>query len=248
VVAMASTPALVISDLLCFALNAFKKVAARRLKSLLMHYYTPDVISLSKSQILEDVDALEGLESLKVTRKWRDSVSRSNLELDDIMSIITFADENNLHLPRYLSSSPGNMPSIRLVEGDLHLIWNKLTKLEESFKLSERSSIEFLEIGNKNSLCLKEVAIDTKASAITCREILGHVQTSRSIGLNRHPKVVPSFNYIPSAGKQAAGTVSSQSPGVSHSSRPPFSRTDNPAYGSVGLPLTASTSGSIPST
>jgi len=212
-----------------------------------MDYYTPEVIALSKSQILEDVDALEGHESLKVTRKRRDSMSRSDLELDDIMSIITFVDENNLHLPRYLSSSPGNMPSIRLVEGDLHLIRNKLTKWEESLKLSERSSFEFLEIVNKNSLCLKE-AIDAKASAITCRELLGHVQTSRSIGLNRHTAVVPSFNYIPSAGKQAAGTVSSQSPGVSHSSRPPFSRTDNPAYGSVGLPLTASTSGSIPST
>jgi len=96
VVAMASTPALVISDLLCLrCTRLYKKVAARPLKSLLMDYYSPDVIALSKSQILEDVDALEGHESLKVTRKRRDSMSRSDLELDDIMSIITFADENN---------------------------------------------------------------------------------------------------------------------------------------------------------
>jgi len=148
-------------------------------------------------------------ESLKVTRKRRDSMSRSDLELDDIMSIFKFADENNLHLPQYLSASPGNMPSIRLVEGDLHLIWNKLTKLEESIKISERLSIEFLEMGNKNSLSLKEVAIDVKASAIICRELLDHVQASRSIGFNRRPTAVPSFQYIPSASKQAAGTVTS---------------------------------------
>jgi len=60
VIAMESTPTLVIYDLLCFAMYAYKKVAARPLRSLLMDYYTPDIIALSKSQILEDVDALEG--------------------------------------------------------------------------------------------------------------------------------------------------------------------------------------------
>jgi len=197
---MASTPALVISVLLCFAMYAYKKVGARPLKSLLMDYCSPDVIVLSKRQILEDVDALEGHESLKVTRKRRDSMSRSDLELDDIMSIITFADENNLHLPRYLLSSPGNMPSIRLVEGALHLIWNKLTKLEESIKISERSAIDFLKIGNKIHCVSKRSPLTRRHPPFTCRELLGHVQTSRSIGFNRRPAPVPSFNYISAAG------------------------------------------------
>jgi len=77
------------------------------------------------------------------------------------MSVFTYADEEGIVLPTFLSSSPAKMPSIRLADGDLKIIWKKLGHLEVLAK-NERASNEALEIGRVNSALLNSVAINVK--------------------------------------------------------------------------------------
>jgi hypothetical protein len=61
-------------------------------------------------------------------------------EVEDIFAMLLFLDERGQlpNLPRYVSSGPDNMPSVRLFDGDMRFLLARLDKLEE--KLSEFSS------------------------------------------------------------------------------------------------------------
>lgn len=83
----------------------------------------------AKIQLINDVDSMKLSSKRPYIPLRRDSEARLAREVDDIISLFTFVDENkamNL-LPKYVSSSPDNMPSLRLYDGDLNVIlsWMK---------------------------------------------------------------------------------------------------------------------------
>ena len=57
---------------------------------------------------------------------------RLRKEVDDLMSLICFVDEQQVfsQLPRYVSESPDNMPSLRLYQGDMDIIMRLLHSME----------------------------------------------------------------------------------------------------------------------
>jgi len=63
------------------------------------------------------------------------------------------------------------MPSIRLVDGDLKIMWAKLDNLQESLLKIEQSVADILETGKVNSGTMIHAVIDVKANTATCIEV-----------------------------------------------------------------------------
>ena len=110
----------------------------------MLEYYSPSDIANAKKQLLEDVLQMEISEKLPHVPDRRQGESRVKLEIDDMFTIITFLDENKLldNLPKYVTNSPDEIPSIRLFEGDLSFIMSRLDRIEERLdhRLSSMSS------------------------------------------------------------------------------------------------------------
>ena len=121
---------LVVSDSLCFIVNKYGKVSVKTLKIVLLDFYTAEELSTAKFRLCDDIDKLDT--TLKrphvAQRRDVDTQSRLNKEVDDILQLFTFVDENKLtdKLPKYVASSPDKMPSLRLYDGDMNVILNLL--------------------------------------------------------------------------------------------------------------------------
>ena len=62
----------------------------------------------------------------------RDVDGSTAKEVDDVLSLFIFVDENKLgdKLPKYVASSPHSMLSLRLYDGDMNVIMSLLRNLE----------------------------------------------------------------------------------------------------------------------
>ena len=124
---------LVLCASLCFIVNKFGNAQLNTLKSVVSDFYDVDIIVEAKSLLLEDVSKLSTAKDLPHIPKRRDGPNRLTRDVDDIISVLTFMDEQKLlnDLPRYVSDSPDKMPSIRLFDGDLLLLLTRLDKMED---------------------------------------------------------------------------------------------------------------------
>ena len=108
---------LVLNDVLCFLVNKFGKLAVKSLKVTLTDFYSVDASSWGE----DSVDKRCRLDEIVVEASVYSAATRHEArlarEVDDIISLFTFVDENkamNL-LPKYVSSSPDNMPKPTVV-------------------------------------------------------------------------------------------------------------------------------------
>jgi hypothetical protein len=135
---------LILSRPLCFLLSKVGKVESKCLKSILMEFFDPTEISASKKQLMEDIVCMNLDEKVPHTPMRRDGENRVRLETDDLLSLLNFIDELKKldSLPTYVTDNPDNMPSIRLFEGDLSYIMNRLERVEGRLdhRLSDISS------------------------------------------------------------------------------------------------------------
>jgi len=131
----------VLNDVLCFVSNKFGKVVVKTLKSTLSDFYSGEVLSSAKLQLLNDVDKLNLSTKRPHVSHRRDMDGKADREVDDIVTLFTFLDENKAIglLPKYVAGSPDNMPSFRLYEGDLNIVLNMLRDLYD--KVSGHSSV-----------------------------------------------------------------------------------------------------------
>jgi len=131
----------VLNDVLCFVSNKFGKVVVKTLKSTLSDFYSGEVLSSAKLQLLNDVDKLNLSTKRPHVSHRRDMDGKADREVDDIVTLFTFLDENKAIglLPKYVAGSPDNMPSFRLYEGDLNIVMNMLRDLYD--KVSGHSSV-----------------------------------------------------------------------------------------------------------
>ena len=70
---------------------------------------------------MKDIDALELTTKRSHVPVRHDGEGRITREVDDLMSLLTFLDEQKAldKLPRYVSDNPDSMPNMRLYDGDL---------------------------------------------------------------------------------------------------------------------------------
>jgi hypothetical protein len=135
---------LILSDLLCFLFSKFGKTDVKQIRIILMEYYSAADITTAKKQLVDDVLKLEITETLPYTPQRRDGENRVKLEIDDIFTLINFLDERKMlnNLPKYVTSCPDAIPSIRLFEGDLSFVMARLDRIEErlGFRLNSMTS------------------------------------------------------------------------------------------------------------
>jgi hypothetical protein len=132
--ATAGARPMIISDLLCFTVNKFSRIAIKLLKSVLIDFYNSDNISAAKELLSSEIDKIQSDKWPKPARRRKDSYNKSQLEIDDIIQMLTAIDNSKLlnDLPLFVSSDPDRMPTIRLTEGDLAVVMLKLSKLENT--------------------------------------------------------------------------------------------------------------------
>ena len=130
---MADSRRLVVSDLLCYMVNKYSRVACRQLKSAVNDFYSADDILSAKEKLSVVIDELQIDKFPKMTRRRKDSVNKSVSEIDDIYNAIMLLDEAKMisKLPLFVSIDPDKMPSVKLTDGDMAAVMVKLSKLEE---------------------------------------------------------------------------------------------------------------------
>ena len=79
-----------------------------------------------------DIAAVRAENVPHVAKRRGPTDARSKLEIDDIVVLITFADENGIltKLPRYVADRPDQLPQLCVDKGDTLALFNKLEKLE----------------------------------------------------------------------------------------------------------------------
>ena len=123
--------------ILCVILTCkFGKTQAKLLKTSLLDFYNPDVLSAAKLQLIADSQKVKSTISLPHIPKQRQGDNRVARDVD---ILLTNLDENALLsvLPTYVSDWPDNMPSTRLHEGDLGVLMSLLDKMDDRMQLLE---------------------------------------------------------------------------------------------------------------
>jgi len=125
-----------VCDVLCFLRHKLVTTPSKTLKTALLDFYTTEVLSAAKNQLINDIDSVksvvESSVKLPYVPKRRDGDGRAVKEVDDIVLLFTHLDENKLldNLPRYVADGPDTMPSMRLYEGDLNSLTTLMKKME----------------------------------------------------------------------------------------------------------------------
>ena len=122
----------ILNDLLCFLQNKFSCKQRSVLKSTVIDFFNVDDVSKAKQQLVNDVEVLSLPQQLPHIPARRDNDQRLIREVDDIFTVFTHLDEMKCldNLPRYVSSGPDGIPSVRIYENDLKPVIEYMQKLE----------------------------------------------------------------------------------------------------------------------
>jgi len=126
----------VVSEVLCFLIHKKGRSPEKSLKSFLFEFYTGDIILAAKYALFEAVSTfkIDGCPTLRKRRESKESPDlKVRADIDDLVALVTFVDENKVSdkLPIFVAANPDLIPSPRLLEGDLLVLINKLTNIEE---------------------------------------------------------------------------------------------------------------------
>jgi len=131
---MAATP-VVICDVLCFIRHRYGKLSIRELKNILVDYYGYTDLITAKEQLEKDIGELKlSIETPRVGQRYSGELKDRIIHVvDDIITLVTFMDENQQlrNLPTYTADGPDSLPSSRLYEGDLAILMKVLARMEE---------------------------------------------------------------------------------------------------------------------
>ena len=119
---------LVLCDALCFLINKFGSIGNKLLKPVLRDFYSSEALNDAKVRLLSDVNDINLSDKLPHIPQRRVGTGRVELEIDDLFTILTCLDEQKAldKLPKYVTSSLDNMPSLRLFEGDMSILMKLL--------------------------------------------------------------------------------------------------------------------------
>ena len=148
------------------------------MKCLLTDFYSTEDLSTAKDLLLTEAEVLK-LDKLPklLSQAVVTVLVNLGLDIDDILTLLTFLDESQMlkKLPTFTATSPDRMPT-RLVEGDLSILWSKLTILEDFCK----------RIDTTGKMCSDHV----KANTDTIKQLTAEVrELGRSRGLTACPTI-----------------------------------------------------------
>ncbi len=164
----------VVCEPLCFVFRRFGKIPEKQLKQVLIDFFDADVLSLAKSRLSDDIGKLN-LEKWPRPTQHRNSDNRAKLEVDDIITLLSFLDEQLLfeNVPIYVCEDIDRIPSTKWMDGDLQLIMAKLTSLQED-NSELRAQLKVLmgimadlpkDIGVQNRQLVRQLAFESVAAA-----------------------------------------------------------------------------------
>lgn len=190
---------LVISEPLCFLVNKLTTLPLFTLKSVLEDFYDGDAISEAKSRLLDDIaTTFSDNEVIPHVPRRRSGVNKHAAEIDDILTILTTLDEKKLLnvLPRYVISSPDKIPSLRLFDGDMRLILDKMHKFDSGMEnFNSRLSAIMNEVTAIRQCTDKvQTTIDMTESCSTVRE---PGMSVKNVGQSHHLQHQPVFVPAP---------------------------------------------------
>ena len=131
----AAVRSVVVNAALCYLTNKCGRYASKQIKTIMLEFYSADCLASAKETLFECCSKFENLPK-SIVRKRRDSKNRPelkiNLDIDDLMSMMIFIDENEHRdkLPIFVTADPDLIPSPRMLEGDVALLLAKMSKLE----------------------------------------------------------------------------------------------------------------------
>ena len=184
---MAAAEKFIVSNALCFIINKYHVLAPKPLKSLLSDFYCYEDIANAKELLLVELDLLKSDKTPKIVRRRRDSAGGKlavDYNLDDIMAAVAFLDENKLldKIATFVASSPESMPSSRLVEGDLSIVWTKLSSLEEAVLKIGKVLADIMDISKRGNHSLEALQTQVVTLSDTCANISKSITPYRCEG------------------------------------------------------------------
>src|SRR6218665_3068529 len=132
---MAATRELVASELLCYILNKFGRVAEDKIKSIILDFYTTEEISEGKIMLNKNFVQVKLEELPRLKKRLGDN--KNTKDLDDIFEMVNLADEKLMlnDLPSFLAVNLERVPHLRPEDLDLVVLSKKVSAIEDRLKL-----------------------------------------------------------------------------------------------------------------
>jgi len=121
----------VFNSLLCYVIMKLRKLETARIRSTVLDFYSADDVSSAKKVLLEAVSYVQ-LDKPLSRYPERQSTDRTVREMDNVMDIFVQIDERKLlsASPSFVADNSDNLSSPRMDVGEMHIILNKIDKLE----------------------------------------------------------------------------------------------------------------------
>src|SRR6218665_962299 len=151
---MAATRELVASELLCYILNKFGRVAEDKIKLIILDFYTTEEISEGKILLNKHLVQVKLEELPRLKKRLGDN--RNGKDLDDIFEMVNLADEKLMlnDLPSFVAVNLERVPLLRPEDLDLVVLSKKVSAIEDRLKLlSDAGSVLEGRCDNSGSKC-----------------------------------------------------------------------------------------------
>jgi len=108
------------------------------LKIIVNEFYSGEQICRAKDTLMHYMEKVNHDKWTCPPRRRKDSKdnvgNKMRQDVDDMISTMTFADENNIRekLPIFVAADPDLLPSVKLTDGDLVCVMNKLCNIDQT--------------------------------------------------------------------------------------------------------------------
>ena len=200
---------LIICEPLCFLVNKLTSLPSFTLKSVIEDFYDADAISEAKTRLMDDVcTSFDDDDVIPHVPRRRSGANKRATEIDDILLILTTLDEKKLLdvLPRYVISSPDKIPSLRLFDGDMKLILDKMHKFDNGVQ----------NVNSRLSVVMSELAVirqytNKVQTTESCRSLASNsgvtMNTSQTHHTQHQPMFVPTSMPVPGPSSQVSTSL-----------------------------------------
>ena len=182
----------------------------------------------AKIRLLDDVNLMGFDDKLPHIPKRRGDANRLAQEVDDMFALFQFDDEHGQlsKLPRYVSSSPDNMPSIRLFESDMHFLLARLDKLENNLAgfgsaiaaiTAELHGVQHASSSSQVLSTHQQLQANQQPNSVNKTSTAGNQSTSDALGKT----TTNSFNNVPMIPSMSWAERVASTPNVASKARRP---------------------------
>lgn len=137
---------MIVNELLCYAQRKYRQLPASTLKQVLFDFYSADMVTESKDELISSIDNLNITDWPKPANRRRVNSkeaagAKMRQEIEDIYGMLNYIDQNQLFLklPMFVAANPDHLPSRNLTEGDLQCVIMKLNAISLKVELLDEA-------------------------------------------------------------------------------------------------------------